>query len=116
MTYIESVSLPTETFERINKLLALPYFDEMTNDEMKDAGAEDGAYEGIFGVKFEDGTSFSYDLCSGSSNYYDNMVFYDKEGYESVFDCDYELGKTIEFDHNGNFYVINIVLEPEVAK
>ena len=111
MTYVENVSLPAETFDRINKLLALPYFDEMTDNEMRDAGAEDGTYEGIFEVSFEDGTSFSYDLCSGSSNYYDNMVFYDKEGYESVFDCDYELDRKIEFDVGENSYVINIDLE-----
>jgi len=110
MTYVESVSLPTETFDRINKLLALPYFDEMTDDEMRNAEAKDGACEGIFGVTFKDGTSFTYDLCSGSSNYYDNMVFYDKEGYESVFDCDYELDRKIKFDIGENSYVINIDL------
>ena len=111
MTYVESVSLPTETFDRINKLLALPYFDEMTDDEMRDAGAEDGAYEGIFGMTFEDGASFTYDLCSGGSNYYDNMVLTDKDGYESVFDCDYELDRKIELNVGDSTYIININLE-----
>ena len=111
MTYVESVSLPTETFDRIHKLLTLPYFDEMTDNEMRDAGAEDGTYEGVFAVTFEDGTLFTYDLCSGSSNYYDNMVLTDKDGYESVFDCDYELDRKIELNVGNSTYIININLE-----
>ena len=111
MIYTEDVKLSEEKFNEINRLLSLPYFDEMTDAEMREAGAYPHSSEGIFCIKFEDGSIFSYDLCSGGENYYDDMVFSNTHGEPYVLECDFELDKTIEIEDNGNKYVINIITE-----
>ena len=103
--------MPAVEFERINRLLALPYFDEMTDEEMRKAGAHPHRCEGIFAVTFMDGSQFSYDLCSGSENYFDDMLFFNKFGEPYSVECDFELDKQILITDNGNEYIINIILE-----
>lgn len=110
MTYRKDVKLMAELFQRINFLLGLD-LDSMTDDELKEADAKTDDTEGIFEVSFKDGSRFTYDLRSGTSNYYDDMVFYDPKGYPTTLECDFELGEEIEFENNGNTYIINIILE-----
>ena len=111
MTYTENVVLTSEEFERINRLLALPYFDEMTDEEMREAEAHPHSCEGIFEVTFMDGSEFTYDLCSGGENYFDDMIFSNKYQEEYVLDCDFELDRQIVITDNGNKYIINIITE-----
>lgn len=111
MKYEYTVVIPDWVFDHVNERLAIPDFSSMTENELDELEIENDWNEGIFAVTFEDGSVFTYDLCSGGSNYYDNMVFIDPDGYEYALDCDYELSDRIEFDIDGNTYVIHIYLE-----
>ena len=111
MTYVTSVEIPAWKYQRINQLLSLPDFKEMTDKELRDVGAREDSVEGVFGVKFKDGSTFTYDLCSGNSNYFDDMIFCDSHGIASELECDYELGDEIEFENEGNTYVIHIIVD-----
>lgn len=106
-----TVSISREEFDRINKLLAIPSLEEMTDAELLEQGANTDVYEGIFYVEFDNGATITIDLCSGGSNYYDNVVWTSPDRTNDVtLDCEYELDD-IEVEIDGELYFVNIVKE-----
>lgn len=98
-------------FDRINRLLAIESLEEMTDDELRRIGATTDGCEGIFCVEFDDGSSLNFDLCSGRHNYWDDVVWTSADGKRDVvLDCEYELDD-IEFEVDGELYVVKIVKE-----
>ena len=109
--YEVEIKIPAAEFERINKLLALESLERMSDSELVAAGAKTDAYEGVFFVDFADGSSLTFDLCSGTSNYYDNVVWTSADGRnELTLDCTYELND-IEFEYNNVQYFVRVVKE-----
>lgn len=94
--------------DRINGLLDIPSLSEMTDQELYEAGANTDSCEGVYYVRFGDGSFMTYDLCSGQENYYDNVVWTGKNGREIFLDCSYELAD-IEFDVDGETYEVKIL-------
>lgn len=106
-----TVSISREEFDRINRLLAIPSLEEMTDEELLKQGANTDVCEGIFYVEFDNGATMTIDLCSGQSNYYDNVVWTSSdETHEVVLDCSYELDD-IEVEIDGELYIVNIEVE-----
>ena len=109
MTFTETVKISRDVYERVNRLLALSSLEEMTDEELREAGANTNEWTGIFGVTFEDGAYLSYDLCSGSHNYYDDVVW-SKDNEDVVPECMYELDD-FSLTVNGNEYVVKLQIE-----
>ena len=108
MKYVEFVKIPQKCLERINRLLDIEALDAMTESELLEAGASADYFEGVFYVEFEDGSSLTYDLCSGQHNYYDNVVWVNAAmTKELVLDCTYELCDIV-FEADGNLYAVYI--------
>ena len=106
-----TIHIPASEVERINRLLAIPSLEYMTDDELLAQGANTDEYEGIFHVEFDDGSSLNFDLCSGQHNYYDDVVWTSADGKQDVIlDCEYELDD-IEVEINSELYVVRIVRE-----
>lgn len=107
--HIETVRIPSAQFERVNRLLAIPSLEDMSDDDLIEQGANTYHSEGIYCVKFDDGSSLNFDLCSGSVNYWDDVVWTSADGsVDIMLECDYELGN-IEFEIDGETYVVNLV-------
>jgi len=114
--YVCEINIPKKEFDRINRLLKEVDFnyedeEEMSNiiDEL-DARKETMPYGFCF--EFDDGSKIYIDICSGTSNYYDNCWWVSadcKEDY--VFDCFYEITKENEFIHNNTSYICKFVIE-----
>lgn len=97
--------------ERINKLLAIDSLEEMTDSELIEQGANTDVCEGIFYVEFDNGASINFDLCSGSHNYWDDVVWTNADKTRDiVFDCEYELDD-IEIEIDSELYIVKIVKE-----
>ena len=97
--YTAEIKLKAEDIDRINKLFDIEYFDALTDSEMIALGANTDWHESVYEAEFTNGARITYDFCSGQSNYYDNVVFYDPDGFDYVLDCDFELGNIeVEFD------------------
>lgn len=109
MTFTETVSISKKEYERVNRLLALSSLEEMTDEELLKAGANTDEYTGVLDVTFEDGAYLTYDLCSGSHNYYDNIVWH-KDNMEIVIDCMYELDD-FSVVIEGNEYCVKLQIE-----
>ena len=108
MRYIASVDIGKSTFDRVNRMFDLPLLSEMTDAQLTNAGAKPYQIDGVFYVQFADGSSLTYDLCSGSENYFDDVVWVDANGFHDIcLDCTYELAD-IEFEAFGNEYVVKL--------
>lgn len=109
MIHKAEVKIPLAEFNRINRLLAIESLEDMTDGELLAAGANTDQCEGIFSVTFDDGSVMNFDLCSGQSNYYDDVVWTSPDGaYDVVLDCEYELDD-IEVEIDSEIYLVNII-------
>ena len=97
--------------ERINRLLDIMSLSEMSDEQLLVAGANTDQCESVYAVRFDDGATMYFDLCSGSENYYDNVVWIspDKRGGTTL-ECTFELDD-IEFDApNGEIYAVKLMI------
>lgn len=102
------VRISASEFNRINRLLAIESLEDMTDRELIEQGANTNHNEGVFLAKFDNGSSINFDLCSGWSNYWDDVVWTSPDGsYDIVLDCEYELGD-IEVEIEGELYVVKL--------
>lgn len=107
--YEKTVMIDAEEYDRINRLLAIPSLEDMTDEELLEAGANTNQNEGVFRVEFGDGSSLNFDLCSGLSNYWDDIVWTSADGRRDIIlDCEYELDD-IEFEEAGTTYIVHVV-------
>lgn len=106
-----TIHIPTSEFNRINKLLAIKSLEEMTATELMHQGANTNVCEGIFCVKFDNGSTLSFDLCSGNHNYWDDVVWTSADGKtDIVLYCEYELSD-IEVEIESELYIVNVVCD-----
>lgn len=107
----ETIHITAKEFERINRLLAIESLEEMEDDELIKQGANTNYCEGIFHVDFDNGSSLNFDLCSGTHNYWDDVVWTNSDGnIDVVLDCEYELND-IEVEIESELYIVKIIKE-----
>ena len=113
MTYKQKIKITQEELNYYNSLLSLeldecsPYYNR---DEIELLGAKTDDYVGIAVAEFTNGNYVTIDLASGGSNYYDNIVLYDKDGQELVVsDCKYELSSFNLF-YQDDIYEVEFVI------
>ena len=111
MKYEATVTLPLGTIDRFNKLFDIEDMEEMSEDELYLHGAKQNDYESIFEVRFENGSRLTYDLASGDTNYYDNVIWYecDDDAVGRTLDCLFYLEKEFEVDIDDDVYIVHIV-------
>lgn len=109
--HIATVRISPEEYDRINRLLNIDSLEDMSDDELITQGANTNHFEGVFCATFDDGSTLNFDLCSGSNNYWDDVVWTNSDGSVNVnLDCEYELDD-IEVDIMGETYIVKIVKE-----
>lgn len=107
--HIATVYISSDEFDRVNRLLSIDSLENMSDDELIMQGANTNHNEGVFSVTFDDGSSLNFDLCSGTSNYWDDVVWTSADGNTDLtLDCEYELDN-IEVDIEGETYIVEII-------
>ena len=98
MIYTTEVFIPPKDYERINHLLSI--------DEHVDLDRY--SCEGVYEAIFEDKSTITYDLCSGTTDFYDDVVWH-KDNIDITMDCAYELDD-LEVEIDGNTYkvIVNV--------
>ena len=105
----EIIYIPAKEYDKINRLLDIECFEDMTDEELEEQDVKEDYCEGIFEVKFDDGSYLTWDLCSGQSNYYDNVVWTSTDGKNDItFECAFELDD-IEFEINSELYIVKVI-------
>ena len=98
-------------YDRVNRLLEIPSLSELTDRELYQAGANTNQCELIFEIVFDDTSVLKYYLCSGSENYYDDIVWNSPDGMNVItFECNFELCD-IEFTIGEDHYKVVIQKE-----
>lgn len=96
-----------DDMERINKLLAIKDLSEL--NENTSIGAKPHDHINLFDVTFENGNTISVEVCSGSQNYYENIVLFDNKNNEiAVLDPNNYIGDEIKLLHRNDTYIIEI--------
>lgn len=116
--YVCGIKISRYNFDRINGLMDVRFEEYESNPEMQklidelDARPDTMPYGFYF--EFDDGSKIYIDICSGSSNYYDNCVWVSgdcKKDY--VFDCAYEISEENEFIHNNISYICKFIIKED---
>lgn len=108
MRHFAHIRIGQEDFDRINRLLAIEDLEDLSDEELLEIGANTDVCEGVFYAEFDDGSSLTFDLCSGQHNYFDDVVWTSADGSRDVvLDCEFELDD-IEFAVNGEEYIVRI--------
>jgi hypothetical protein len=93
----------------LQQLLEINFEDTTQQDTIDDLCAVTDDYLPLFEFMFDNNTTITYDLCSGSSNYYDNVCIY-SEDFEDCFDCDYTLDEKMIFEYGDDTYICNLTI------
>ena len=111
MEYKAKFRISVEELKHYNELLQLDLDEDLpfyNKDDIERLNAKTDDYIGIARVDFENGNYLLIDIASGSSNYYDNIVLYDKYDSELyVFDCEYKID-SFDFEYENNTYSLEI--------
>lgn len=108
MKYETTVKLSGKLIDKVRNLLSIDDFDDLTEEEMKEIGALEDDYEGVYYAEFDDGSYVDFGIASGQRNYYDDVIWHDPEDKSCIFfDSLFELDD-LEFDAQGNEYYIKI--------
>lgn len=116
--YACEVEISRYDFDRINKLMDVMFEEYETNPEMHklidelDARPDTTAYGFCF--EFDDGSKIYIDICSGSSNYYDNCQWVSSDcRRDEVFDCSYEIYEENEFIYDDISYICKFIIKED---
>ena len=119
MKYVSEMEISRKDFERINRLLEEVDFND-SSDEMQDIIDELDARKDTmpygFWFEFDNGSHITIDICSGSSNYYDNCQWVSSDGKDDyLFDCDYWLNEENEFHptDNDDVYICKFIIKED---
>lgn len=114
-TYVATTKIGRKQFNRINRLLAEVDFDNSSRemeDIIRELGATEDAWDCGFQFNFKNGTKIFIDIRSGSSNYYDDIMWKSDDD-EVLFDCNYELNEENEFCIDDDTYYCNFEFEED---
>lgn len=114
--YKAEVRLKASECEKIRKLLDIDSIDGMSDEELDAVGASRHDRLPVYTAKFEDGSVLSYELCSGSTNYWGDITW-TAPGSGMTADCepDYDFG-SMELEIEGVTYEVCIIEETELEQ
>lgn len=93
-----TIHITSDEFSRVNRLLAIESLEDMTDDELLAQGASTHQNEGIYYAEFDDGSSINFDLCSGVHNYWDDVVWTNRD-------------RNIEVEIESELYIVKIAID-----
>ena len=102
----KELKIKAEELRRIQALLNIPDLSECPESQLERLGGKQDDCQYLFDVTFDDGSNLTWDLCSGKTNYYDNVVFTYNDIKEDL-DCSYELDD-IEIDCDTDIYIMRL--------
>ena len=106
-----TIHITSDEFTRVNRLLAIESLEDMTDDELILQGSNTHHNEGIYYAEFDNGSSINFDLCSGVLNYWDDVVWTNRDrSIDVMLDCEYKLGD-IEVEIESELYIVKIAIE-----
>lgn len=102
------VSLTVARIREIRDLLAIDDLETMSEEELDATGAKQHDRRPVYEARFQDGSTVAYELCSGSMNYWGDVVWTSPDRTRTV-DCEPEYGLDgLELEIDGTTYVVTL--------
>lgn len=118
MNYKSTIKMRRSLYEQVNRLLEIDSLSDMTEEEMKEIGAETDVNELLYSADFINGVKLNVYLCSGNENYYTAPEFALPDGRlccpEDM--AGFDLSQKEEYTLNNDSYVVNIELTDDVEE
>lgn len=109
MYHVAEIELGRDEVSEIQRLLSIRNMEEMTDEELEENNCAKDTCKYIFGVEFDDGAKLDWKLCSGTNNYFDDVLFQGANSGWTDLDCTYELDN-IEVDTGSDIYQVKLVI------
>lgn len=94
----------------IRRLLSLENLEGLSDSQMQRLGCKRDFRRLVFSVDFDDRSSLDWWLCSGTINYYDDVVFRRPfADYCESLDCTYKFDD-MEIDTGEDVYIVKLVI------
>lgn len=106
MVYTEDFKIAKDELSRLQALLDIDDLTEVDEEKLDQLQGKQDDFIPLLSTTFKDGSVLTLDICSGSQNYYDNLVI-QTAGGEYAPDCTFEVGGRTEVEVGDNTYVIN---------
>ena len=126
MIYKKEIEFSRALFNWVNNAFCIDDLSKCHPKELEKANYKQFDDVGILEVTFEDGTELRYNLCSGSTNYYDDLVISklvvneEKEDeYKEIlynYSPSDDLPETLEVEADDDTYIVHLILTelPEI--
>lgn len=102
------VTLPRTRMAEILALLRIDNLEDMSEEELDAEGAKQHDRQFVYEAGFPDGSTVAYELCSGSMNYWGDVVWTSPDRTETV-DCEPEYGlDDLELEIDDKTYVVKL--------
>lgn len=102
------VALPGARIREVRNLLAVESLEDMSDEELDAKGAKRHDRQFVYDVGFPDGSAVAYELCSGSVNYWGDVVW-TSPGRTRTVNCEPEYGLgDLEIQIDGTTYVVRL--------
>lgn len=103
-----NVCLTAARMREIRDLLAIDNLETVPEEELDAAGAKQHDRQFVYEAGFPDGSTVAYELCSGSMNYWGDVVWTSPDKARTV-DCEPEYGlDDLELEVDGTTYVVRL--------
>ena len=112
MTMVATWPIKRNELYRIRMLLDIQSIEGWEDEKLERLGIVKDSVETIISVAFEDGATLDWQLCCGTGNYYDNVVFQYPDGTYTDLDCSFYLDD-IEIDTGSTIYIVKLEIQDE---
>lgn len=112
----EKAAVQKKEFERIGRLLAIGSFKTMSEKTRLERGICPNTCEEIIYAKFADGSVIVWCLCSGTSNYFDDVSWISADGETEITLVPSRKLENIEVEIGGNLYVVELEIKEEAEE
>jgi len=106
----EEVTLKKSNLLFVKRCLEVESLEEMSDEELEAWGYKKDDCKLIFLVDFDDGCTVIWKLCSGQTNYYDDVVLQYPDGSSDTLECTFELDD-VQIETPTDVYYIKLVIE-----
>ena len=106
-TYKVTVNIQKPVYDRLLRILDIDDISKLSQEEVGELGVGPDQQSRVYVAKFDDGSFITYDICSGTHNYFDDVVYIAPDGRTETLECTFSLDD-LEIERNGNAYLVKL--------
>ena len=106
-TYKVTVDIQKSVYDKLLSAFGIDDISKLSQEEIEKLGAWPYQQSRVYVARFDDGSFITYDICSGTSNYFDDVSYIAPDGRTETLECTFDIDD-IEIERNGNTYIVEL--------